>query len=133
MSEKYNADLANGLGNLVARVSNLIEKNNISVDINFEHKELKDKFIQQMELFKIDEAIKMVWELLRKCDEVLTEKQPWKLKDVAEIKAVLEPIAQDITASAKLLSVIIPSTSEKIKNIFSAKEIKKGESLFPRI
>ncbi|MFH1456621.1 MAG: methionine--tRNA ligase, partial [Patescibacteria group bacterium] len=27
--EKYNADLANGLGNLVARISNLLEKNNI--------------------------------------------------------------------------------------------------------
>src|SRR3989344_5035275 len=32
-NEKYNADLANGLGNLVARVSNLLEKNKITLNI----------------------------------------------------------------------------------------------------
>ncbi len=131
--EKFNADLANGLGNLVARVSNLIEKNMISIDANCENKELKNKFYDQMNAIKIDEAVKTVWEALRKCDEILTAKQPWKLKGQGEIKAVLEPIAQNIILSAELLSIILPETCQKIKDIFTAQVIKKGESLFPRI
>ena len=130
---KFNADLANGLGNLVARVSNMLDKNKVSVEIKNDNKELQNKFNEQMELLKIDEAIKIVWEVLRKCDEAITAKQPWKMTEVVEIKNVLEPIAQDIVTCAKLLSPIMPETRAKINNIFTAKEIKKGESLFPRI
>jgi methionyl-tRNA synthetase len=133
MSDKYNADLANGLGNLVARVSNLLEKNKISIDAESDNKELQDKFKEQMELFRTDEAIKKIWEVLKKCDEVITAKQPWKLTDTDEIKSILEPIAQDIAICAKLLSPIMPDASEKIIKVFAADEIKKGESLFPRL
>jgi methionyl-tRNA synthetase len=133
MSDKFNSDLANGLGNLVARVSNLLEKNNISINSEADNKELENKFNEQMEIFRTDEAIKIVWETLRKCDEVITAKQPWKMTDVEEIKNVLEPIAQDIVFCAKLLSSIMPETSDKIIKIFTAAEIKKGESLFPRL
>jgi len=86
-----------------------------------------------MEVFRTDEAIKIIWEKLRQCDEAITAKQPWKLSDAMEIKSILEPITQDITDSAKLLSPIMPEISEKIIKIFTAEEVKKGESLFPRI
>ena len=133
MNDKYNADLANGLGNLVARVSNLLEKNKINIETKNNDKGLQNRFNEQMELFRTDEAIKIVWEKLRQCDEVITAKQPWKMTDINEIKKVLEPIAQDIVICAELLSVIMPEVSTKINNIFTAQEIKKGESLFPRI
>jgi methionyl-tRNA synthetase len=133
MDDKFNADLANGLGNLVARVSNLLEKNGISIDAKAGNKELENRFNKQMEEFRIDEGIKIVWEVLRKCDEIITAKQPWKMTDAEAIKKVLEPIAQDIVFCAKLLSPIMPETSDKIIKIFTAKEVKKGESLFPRL
>lgn len=132
--KRFNADLANGLGNLVARVSNLLEKNEIEIEAKpTENKKIADEYNKQMNEFRIDRAIELVWDVLRKCDEIITAKQPWKMEDKNEIKKVLEPIAQDLLLSANLLLPIIPETSEKIIKIFSAEKIKKGESLFPRI
>ncbi len=132
--EKYNADLANGLGNLVARTSNLLEKNQIELDIK---KGSDDKLIklvnEKMSEYQFDEALKLLWDDLRHNDEVLSEKAPWKLTDKQEIKDVLLPIATSILNVAELLSPFLPGVAEKILVQFSEKQIRKGESLFPRL
>jgi methionyl-tRNA synthetase len=74
-----------------------------------------------------------LWAILRKDDEILTREQPWKLADIGKIKDILQPIAQDILNVGILLRSLLPDTSEKIINMFNAENIKKGESLFPRI
>lgn len=132
--EKYNADLANGLGNLVARVSNLIEKNGLELNLKpGSDKKIIKAYEQKMQAFKFDEALKLLWEKLRDGDEVLSDKKPWKLENKKEIEKVLKPIAQDILNVANLLKPFMPTVSEKIIKQFSDKNIKKGESLFPRI
>lgn len=131
---KYNADLANGLGNLVARVSNLLEKNDIELDLKHgENAELQKKFAEKFELFLFDESADVLWREIRRCDEYLSEKAPWKLKKKNAIREVLEPVAQKILDIAYLLEAFMPRTSEKIIKQFSDKKIKKGEVLFPRI
>ncbi|MFA5359531.1 MAG: methionine--tRNA ligase [Patescibacteria group bacterium] len=132
--DKYNADLANGLGNLTARVSNLIEKNNLEVKLEIgSDKKLTKVYQASMQDFKFDEALKLIWQKLRTADEVLSDKKPWKMEDKEEIKKTLEPLAQDILNAADLLKPFMPTMSEKIIKQFSAKQIKKGEALFPRI
>lgn len=134
--QRYNADLANGLGNLVARVSNLIEKNRIefsSLATQHGNKELKKEFNQKMGEYKFDEALKVLWSKLRECDEIITKIQPWKIKNKDKLKNVLEPIAQNILNVADLLKPFMPGVAEKVIKIFTAKKIKKGEALFPRL
>lgn len=132
--DKYNADLANGLGNLTARVSNLLETNNLELKLKIgSDKKLVKAYQAEMQAFKFDEALKILWEKLRAGDTLLSDKKPWKLEDNDEIKNILEPLAQDILNVACLLKPFMPVVSEKIIKQFSAKEIKKGESLFPRI
>ena len=133
-SEKYNSDLANGLGNLVARVSNLLEKNNIETNLqkNSDAK-LKSVFDKKMQEYKFNEALEVLWKKLRQCDEIITKAQPWKLENKSEIKNILEPISQNILNVANLLSPFMPDTSEKIISIFTADKIKKSKPLFPRI
>jgi len=132
--EKYNADLANGLGNLAARVSNLLEKNEIMIELR---KNSDEKLIKQcnqaMDGFHFDEALKIIWEKLRQADSRLTEKAPWKMTDKEKISEVLEPIAADILNAAVLLEPFMPVMSQKIVTQFSEKQIKKGEPLFPRL
>jgi len=131
---KFNADLANGLGNLVSRVSNMLEKNDINVDLKLNSdQELIKKFRDNLEKYKFNESIDVLWKKIRESDEFLSKKTPWKLKDVDEVKKILEPIAQNILNIGELLKVILPKTGEKIVKQFSEKEIKKEESLFPRI
>ena len=133
-NDKYNADLANGLGNLTARVSNLLETNKLELDLQAgSDKKLVKSYTDNMKVFKFDEALKILWEKLRGGDTLLSDKKPWKLKDKDEIKNVLEPIAQDILNAAVLLKPFMPTVAEKVIKQFSNKQIKKGESLFPRI
>jgi len=131
--EKYNADLANGLGNLVARVANLIEKNSLELKLKIGGKELINEYDKEMQAFKFDEALKLLWRKLRRADEVLSEEKPWQVTDKKQLKEILQPIAQDILNTADLLKPFLPTVGEKIVAQFSAKQIKKGEPLFPRL
>ncbi|MEI6597290.1 MAG: methionine--tRNA ligase [bacterium] len=132
--DKYNADLANGLGNLAARVSNLLETNKIELNLKVgSDKKLVKAYQANMQSFKFDEALRLLWDKLRNGDMVLSDKKPWKLTDQQEIKNILEPIAEDILNVASLLKPFMPVVSEKIIKQFSVEQIKKGEPLFPRI
>ncbi len=132
--DKYNADLANGLGNLTARVSNLLETNKIELNLRVgSDRKLAKAHEAYMQDFKFDEALKCLWHKLRTADEILSEKKPWKIKDKKEIKNILEPLAQDLLNVACLLKPFMPIIAEKIIKQFSAKQIKKGDQLFPRI
>jgi len=151
----YNAHLANGLGNLVARVSNMLEKNNIELNLkipsfchsdgaketkesrcNFNEisdKKLLKSFEEKMKEYKFDEALKVLWDKIRESDEFLSEKKPWKMEKVKDIKKVLEEPTQNILNISILLEPFMPETSEKIRKQFLEKNIKKGEPLFPRL
>ncbi len=132
--EKYNADLANGLGNLVARTTNLIEKNNLKLNLEKgSDSKLKKDFDGQMENYKFDEALKVLWNKLRACDETITKTQPWKIDNAEEVKKILEPIAQDILNVVILLQPFMPIVTKKIIDIFTAEKITKAKPLFPRI
>lgn len=130
----YNADLANGLGNLAARVSNLLEKNDIEVDLKEGSDNiLKEQFEAEMDVYKFDIALEVLWKKIRESDELLSNKKPWKMEDREEIKKTLEPIAQNILNISILLGSFMPETAGKLKDQFSHKKIKKTEPLFPRI
>jgi len=131
---RYNADLANGLGNLVARVSNLLEKNKIKINLKpGRDKKLKKEFGEKMEKYRFDEALKILWDKLHASDELLSAKAPWKMEKKNDIKKVLEPVAQNILNVAYYLQPFMPGTAEKIIKQFSAKQVRKGEILFPRV
>jgi len=136
---KYNADLANGLGNLVARVANLLEKNSLALKLKICHdKKIIREYSDTMDAFKFDEALKLLWRKLREADEILSKQKPWQLDSATssgrvKIKKILKPIAQEILNGADLLRPFMPASAEKIIKQFSAKQIKKGEPLFPRI
>ncbi|KKS40134.1 MAG: hypothetical protein UV02_C0046G0001, partial [Candidatus Kuenenbacteria bacterium GW2011_GWA2_42_15] len=83
--------------------------------------------------YKFNEVLEFLWSKLRACDEIITRTAPWKIKDLAELKNILEPVAQDILNVADLLRSFMPATAEKIIAQFTAPQIKKGEPLFPRL
>jgi len=130
---RYNADLANGLGNLVARVSNMLEKDTLTLTLSQRERGLEEEVNSKIKEFKFNEALKILWDELRKDDEELSKKRPWKVEDVNDKKEILEPIALSILTVAELLKPFLPETAEKIIKQFSETQIKKSESLFPRL
>jgi methionyl-tRNA synthetase len=135
LRQKYNADLANGLGNLVARVSTLLEKNLIVTNLKID----TESAIQRLHLesglanYQFNRALQFIWQEIAACNEDLTIKAPWKLSDQAEIAAVLKPLAKRILSIAVMLQPFLPLTAEQIIKQFSSSQILKGESLFPRL
>jgi methionyl-tRNA synthetase len=136
----YNAELANGIGNLAARVSNMLEKNGIETELHTPASghpspegSLFKEFSAKMGQYAFDEALGVLVKKAADCDVFLAEKKPWKMEDEEEIKKVLEPVAQDILDIAHLLAPFMPNTSEKLIKQFSERQIRKGESLFPRL
>ena len=135
--EKYNADLANGLGNLVARTLSMAERFGISYDSNYKSYDLvgDDRLLYKnaLEKFKLYEALKIIWDsTISTCDMYITKNEPWNLiktnKKAAE--KVIHSLLHCISEIADLIEPFLPETSEKIK-----KQLKTGKSeiLFPRI
>lgn len=127
--EVYNADLANGLGNLVARVAKLCEK------VNFNAPELPTEFDSKMtvylESFKFNEALNHIWGEITEADKKVNEEKPWELTG-KKLEYVLVELVKRIQHIAFNLKPFLSQTAEKILKQFSGK-IKSGTPLFPRI
>ena len=132
--EKYNADLANGLGNLVARVAKLCEKANFTppcYDDTYHHSKFK-KFHKLMLEYKVNEALEFVWEKISKADKYINDTQPWLLEG-EKLNKILNYLVKEIREIALLLTPFMPETSKKIRQQFSGPKIKSQKPLFPRI
>jgi methionyl-tRNA synthetase len=136
--ERYNADLANGLGNLAARVSNLLEKNSLATKlvVNLADPgiaEVAKNIDDKMTDYRFNEILQIIWEKIKAEDEILSRTAPWKMTDQRQVAAVLQPLAQDIINLAYLLEPFLPATAQQLQAQFSAPQITKGAILFPRL
>lgn len=128
--QRHNDELANKLGNLVSRVSGLIEKQGIEKTNNKLLKKFNLKKINNlMENYELDKTLNEVFAFIDVCNEYVQNKKPWETKD----KKVLYELAESIKEIAKVLWSFMPETSEKIIKQFNNKKIKKGEILFKKI
>lgn len=125
----YTADLANGIGNLVARVAKLCEKHGVKVE-NADNT-LDDTVVEHLSNFKFNEALSYLWTQISKLDQKINQEKPWTL-DENEAKPLLTALAVSIRDIAYNLKPFMPETSEKILNQYSG-EIKSSDPLFPRI
>jgi methionyl-tRNA synthetase len=133
--QAYTADLANGLGNLVSRVAGLIEQNGINIKQD-EQDEQDKQFTELVEGFLFDQALKFIWEKISQIDGLIAETKPWSLAKEGkqkEVEKILNQAAAEILDISQKLKPFLPQTAETIEKIFTAKNIKKGEPLFPRL
>ncbi|PJE72817.1 MAG: methionine--tRNA ligase [Candidatus Tagabacteria bacterium CG10_big_fil_rev_8_21_14_0_10_40_13] len=124
----YNANLANGLGNLVSRVMKMAEQfDGFAIEepswIGIE------AYLDKMELNK---AMDYIWERISQSDLYIQEEQPFKIikEDKEKARAILWNLISALNQIAFLLGPFMPDTSEKILNVI--KDNKMPESLFPR-
>src|SRR3989338_3944805 len=130
LKELYNGELANGLGNLVARVARLCADVNLSLPPrkNFKFKKTVEDNLKK---FRFDQAIFAIWDEITVLDRRINEEKPWELEG-QKLKKSITPMAQEIREIAFNLSPFLPGTSQKILDQFTGK-ISQNEPLFPRI
>ncbi len=137
--EVYNADLANGLGNLIARVAKLCETTDFtemgSKNKSAEHVLSDDDYTKSLTEYKFNDALSFIWQKITKVDQFINEEKPWELlkTDPQRCKSVLAHCVDQIQEIAILLSPFLPETSEKITEQFKGPKILSQKSLFPRI
>lgn len=127
----YNADLANGLGNLVARVAKLCE--NVSFEYHIKDgvqlSEVTEIYLKE---YRFHDALSNIWDQINNANGAISKDEPWSIQDEEKLKDKLFSYVSSIIYIANDLQPFLPETSEKILKQFSG-EIKSGEPLFPRI
>jgi methionyl-tRNA synthetase len=130
LSARYQAELANGFGNLASRTTAMIEKYFEGVVPPAASYEPGDLAIQKtvadaaaaadaaIERFRIDEAIASIWTIVDALNLYITENEPWALaRDESargRLGTVLYTAAEGLRALAVLLSPVMPESTEKL-------------------
>ena len=130
--EVYNADLANGIGNLVARVAKLA----IPITLDAPQKSFAQMapadFQNAMDEFRFSDAIAIIWDKIKTTDQFVNDKEPWKLTG-EDLASVLTYAIAEIVEIATLLQPFLPETAEKILAQFKGPTVVSQSPLFPRI
>jgi methionyl-tRNA synthetase len=128
--EVYNADLANGIGNLCSRVAKLCEKADLTLPrLTLQ---MSQQYIDAMDAIELDKAIGVVMNLASELDKSLADSQPWK-KDGDERRQILEAAVEQICLMAFQLQPFMPETAQKILTHFAQEKVTALSPLFPRL
>lgn len=135
--EVYTADLANGLGNLVARVAKLLEKAGYTISEDTKPTyELSSELQNAWNRYRVDIAIQLVWERIRALDKYLDDTKPWeffKEDPLSNHDNVWQHLLTEIRTIAVLVEPFIPKTAQKIQQQFSKTPLRSSDGLFPRL
>ena len=152
LKARYESDLANALGNLVRRVSTLIES---KMGGKATYRRSLDKMVPElagilddvayheaMGQFRLHDALARTWEKVDNVNAYLNDKAPWK-DDTGSSEEVLTVAAAMIGHVAWLLAPFMPGTAQVIADTFGTAlgawedgtelVVKVGDPLFPRL
>ncbi|MDO8510352.1 MAG: methionine--tRNA ligase [bacterium] len=119
--EAYNANLANGLGNLVSRVLTMAGNNAVSVPDALLAAPLSGRseyarYEEFLEGYTFNRAADVVWELVQRTDKRIQERQPFKMvkTDPEAGRKEIEFLLGELSAIGRFLAPFLPGTSRKI-------------------
>ncbi len=126
--QRYNADLANGYGNLVSRTLNMITRYfdgiipEASADVavqNFAAQAVRD-FNSRFDAYDFSRALESLWTLVARVDGYISENAPWKVAastepaDRDKLATILYTCAEAIRIITALAHPVLPEATAKI-------------------
>lgn len=155
--EVYNANLANGLGNLVSRTLKMADQyfeGSVTGDVagvpsvrtriatvgalvdiaslNIPYLIMNDiapRYNAHMQVYEVNKASDVIWELIGHLDQFVTDYEPFKLvkTDKPATEKVLYGLLYGLHEVGLMLAPMMPGTSEKIAELLGAKKV--GDTL----
>ena len=151
IKERYNSDLAQGIGNLLSRIlalgeqyqtSLILKKNGLQTLID----ETEKIYHQKMQEFRLNEALARVWDLVNILNKYITDTKPWLSikEDCEQFEKDMATLIISLGKVALLLSPVMPETSKKILQALCLNvpeqdwlnlkvQLKAREPLFPKL
>ena len=130
--ESYNADLANGLGNLTSRLLTMAK----NYDAFGTAGEWEPAAIPEvgnfLDIYRYDLATKKIWEHIGDLDKEIADKKPFVVfkEDPARARSMVINYLSRLRDIAGALRPILPTTAEKILDAIRTKTLPPG--MFPR-
>src|SRR5574344_389755 len=141
--EAYNNELANDYGNLVQRLSNLCNKNNVDkvflikqevISENGFKFEIDGEFDHLMDNFLLTDAANYAWNKIQAVNKRIEDTKPWSVakENQDEAKELLASIVSDLLIANSLLKPFLP-VANHVEEIFTSGEIVPPKvPLFPK-
>lgn len=116
--ETYNANLANGIGNLVSRIMKMAQ-DNLDAPVAISDFEDISSYFEILNTYDIGKATDYIWKEIGEMDLYIQTNQPFKLvkADPEAGKKMIEGLAARLYSVALMLNPIMPETSNKIKEL----------------
>jgi len=140
LKERYNSDLANGLGNLVSRVLTMASNDGVATfrsRSTSENRRLKSAtpgeianfssqswgdYEKAMREIQFHKALEACWKFIRACDSYIEQEKPWKLMKNQKPKTKnqkLDEIIYNLLESLRQIAwMILPFMPDTAKKIF---------------
>ncbi len=129
--DRYNSDLANGLGNLASRTLTMIGRyfrgevpeafhpqDRATMSVNSSGQQTIQGALDHYERFEFSRALEFIWGLISHVDQYLSQEQPWVLAEdpskAPVLATVLWTAAQALRVVAVLAHPVLPQATEKV-------------------
>jgi methionyl-tRNA synthetase len=135
--ETYNANLANGLGNLVSRVMKMARTNNVTVELQSIEQVLQGKlnpYTQLLDKYEIDKATDWIWAQIKLADTEIQNSEPFKTIKTDPVKATkdIQNLLSEVYSIAIALQPVLPHTAKQMLEVLQ-NESAEIPRLFPRL
>ncbi|MEI6297049.1 MAG: methionine--tRNA ligase [bacterium] len=123
--EAYNANLANGLGNLTSRILKMAETNLAEPILVPENNPLFKDLSKHMENFEFNKAMDIIFEAVKEIDVKIQETQPFKLVKTDKEKAIeiIKDLLLKLFEISKMLEPFMPETASRIQEAIKANKM----------
>jgi len=131
----YNSDLANGLGNLVKRLSTLWRRGHFGGLTLPDTPPAPENYHAHLNAYEFNRALQSLWGEIGQLNRDIDQKRPWeslKTTKALTLKRQLLEWFRSLYAVAYWLEPFLPGTSRKVTDILASDPGSDEKPLFPR-
>ena len=131
----YNTDLANGLGNLVSRLTTLCEKSGCGLPNFPAVPPCPQDYKGAFETFSLNKAADALWTLITAVNRDIDRVKPWQALKTSDPSSLAEHLSRWLTELHRVaywLQPLLPNAAARIIATLSARPVRASPALFPR-